>query len=108
VTWVTTNFLRNGATVTKITEGIQGLELAIAKRLAREGARGIIVYRSKCEQGRGAASVDSLGRECLVVKADVSVPEDSYRLVATPLERFGSVNGLVQVDVPARRVSNTL
>ena len=29
------------------------------------------------------------------VKADVSVPEDCYRLAAATLERFGSVNGLV-------------
>ena len=34
------------------------------------------------------------GTECLFVKADVSVPEDCYHLVAAAPERFGSVNGL--------------
>ena len=36
-----------------------------------------------------------MGTECFFVKADVSVPEDCYHLVAAALERFGSVNGLV-------------
>jgi len=36
-------FLRNRATIAIITGGTQGLGLAIAKRLAREGARGIIL-----------------------------------------------------------------
>src|SRR6201981_594859 len=89
-------FLRNRATIAIITGGTQGLGLAIAKRLAREGARGIILSGRSGEQGeRAAATVDALGTECLFVKADVSVPEDCYRLVAAALERFGSVNGLV-------------
>ena len=89
-------FLRNRATVAIITGGTQGLGLAIAKRLAREGARGIILSGRNVDKGEGAAaSVGSLGTECLFVKADASVPEDCCRLVAAALERFGSVNGLV-------------
>jgi len=89
-------FLRNRATIAIITGGTQGLGLAIAKRLAREGARGIILSGRSLDKGEdAAASVNSMGTECFFVKADVSVPEDCYHLVAAALERFGSVNGLV-------------
>jgi len=89
-------FLRNRATIAIITGGTQGLGLAIAKRLAREGARGIILSGRSVDKGEdAAASVNSIGTECFFVKADVSVPEDCYHLVAAALERFGSVNGLV-------------
>lgn len=48
------------------------------------------------EKGRHAAeALQALGTECLFVQADVSVPEDCYRLVSAALERFGRVNGLV-------------
>ena len=41
-------------------------------------------------------------------KDDVSVPEDGYYLAAQQLERFRSVSGLMQLDVVARRISDTL
>jgi NAD(P)-dependent dehydrogenase (short-subunit alcohol dehydrogenase family) len=89
-------FLRNKTTIAIITGGTQGLGLAIAKRLAREGARGIIISGRNPDKGEGAAaSVSSIGTECLFVKADVSVSQDCYHLIAAALERFGSVNGLV-------------
>jgi NAD(P)-dependent dehydrogenase (short-subunit alcohol dehydrogenase family) len=54
-------FLRNKETIAIITGGTQGLGLAIAKRLAREGARGIILSGRSLDKGEGAAaSVGSL------------------------------------------------
>jgi len=44
----------------------------------------------------------------VVVKDDVSVPEDGYQLVAQQLERFRSVSGLMHLDVVARRISGPL
>jgi NAD(P)-dependent dehydrogenase (short-subunit alcohol dehydrogenase family) len=88
--------LRNRGTIAAITGGTQGLGLAIAKRLAIEGARGITISGRNDDKGeKAAASIRSLGTDCLFVKADVSIADDCYRLLATALEHFGSVNGLV-------------
>src|SRR6516162_7031548 len=89
-------FLRNRTTTTIITGGAQGLGFAIAERLTREGAHGIILSGRNLDKGeKAAASIQSGGTDCIFVKADVSIPEDCFKLVATALERFGSVNGLV-------------
>ena len=72
-------FLRNQSTVALITGGVQGLGLAIATRLAREGARGIVLSGRSLEKGQRAAEhLQALGTECLFVQADVSVPEDCW------------------------------
>lgn len=48
------------------------------------------------EKGRQAAQgLQALGTDCLFVPADVAVAADCERLVAAALERFGTVNGLV-------------
>jgi NAD(P)-dependent dehydrogenase (short-subunit alcohol dehydrogenase family) len=89
-------FLRNRGTIAVVTGGTQGLGLAIARRLAREGARGIIISGRNAEKGEGAAeNLRSSGTDCLFVKADVSTANDCYTLVDTALKHFGSVNGLV-------------
>ena len=89
-------FLRNRSTIAIITGGTQGLGLAIATRLAREGAPGMVISGRNAEKGEGAAEkLRSIGTDCLFVKADVSTANDCYRLVETALKRFGNVNGLV-------------
>ena len=94
---MTDNFLlRNRTTIAMITGGTQGLGLAIAKRLALEGARGIAISGRDSDKGQSAAkSVRALGTDCLFVKADVSIADDCFRLVNSAREHFGSVNGLV-------------
>ena len=88
--------MRNRPTIAVITGGTQGLGLAIAKRLALEGARGIAISGRNPDKGQSAAkSVCALGTDCLFVKADVSITDDCFRLIDTALGHFGSVNGLV-------------
>ena len=66
-------FLRNRTTTAIITGGSQGLGFAIAERLAREGARGVILSGRSLDRGeKAAATIQSHGTDCLFVKADVS------------------------------------
>src|SRR5262245_32796440 len=90
------DLLRNKTTTSIITGGAQGLGFAIAERLAREGARAIVLSGRSVEKGeKAAAKIQSAGTDCIFVKADVSNPEDCFKLIAATLERFGSVNSLV-------------
>jgi len=87
---------RNQSTIAVITGGTQGLGLAIAKRLATEGARGIVISGRNADRGESAAkSMRTRGTECLFVKADVSIPDDCHRLIDTAIKHFGRVNALV-------------
>jgi NAD(P)-dependent dehydrogenase (short-subunit alcohol dehydrogenase family) len=89
-------FLRNRSTIAVITGGTQGLGLAIAKRLAQEGAPGIVISGRNPGKGKEAAeNIRSLGADCLFVEADISIAGDCRRLVETALKHFGSINGLV-------------
>jgi NAD(P)-dependent dehydrogenase (short-subunit alcohol dehydrogenase family) len=89
-------FLRNRSTIAIITGATQGLGLAIAGRLAREGAPGMVISGRNAEKGEWAAGkLHSLGTDCAFVKADVSIADDCYRLVDATLKRFGNVNGRI-------------
>jgi NAD(P)-dependent dehydrogenase (short-subunit alcohol dehydrogenase family) len=78
-----------------ITGGTQGLGLAVAKRLAREGAAGIVISGRRAELGEAAAAeVRTLGTECHYVRADVGHADDCKRLMAAAIATLGSVNAL--------------
>jgi 3-oxoacyl-[acyl-carrier protein] reductase len=82
--------------VALVTGSSQGIGRATAERLARAGADIVINYRSNAGAAAEArAGIESLGRRCIVVQADVSKEEEVARLFATANEQLGPVTILV-------------
>jgi len=95
---------RHQNTVAVITGGTQGLGLAIARRLASEGAQGIVICGRDPKKGEGAqAEIAAMGTPCTYVAADVSIPEDCARVVDTAVERYGRINALVNSAATSAR-----
>lgn len=87
---------RHRGTRAVITGGTQGLGLAVAHRIAREGADAIVLAGRRSALGESAAAeIRALGTECVFVQADVGNADDCTRLMATAIAKLGSVNALV-------------
>jgi 3-oxoacyl-[acyl-carrier protein] reductase len=79
-----------------VTGSAVGVGRATALELARRGARVVINYsRSEEEARQTLAEVESLGAEALLVRADVSRDDQVRAMVRQTLDRFGSVDVLV-------------
>ena len=79
-----------------VTGSGQGIGRATAQRLARDGADIVINYRSNANAAAETkASIESLGRRCIVIQADVSKEDDVTRLFAGANESLGPITILV-------------
>ena len=75
-----------------VTGAGRGIGLAIAEAYIREGANVVIVDRDR-EVANQAA--ERLGNRALAVAADISVTEDVELIVKETIDRFGTVEILV-------------
>lgn len=98
------SFLRNSGTRAVITGGTQGLGLAVANRLAREGAKSVVISGRNTNKGLAAAEqVSALGTDCKFIAADVSKVKDCQSLMLGAIKNFGSVNALINsAGLPSR------
>lgn len=94
-----------------VTGAGRGIGRAIAKNFASEGAKVVINYsKSEKESQSLAQEIKNDGGTALVVKADVSKPNDVKELVKKTMDEFGRVDILVNnagVLIPAHFLDST-
>jgi len=81
--------------VAVVTGGTEGIGLATALRLAREGAKVAICARGQEKLDKAAAAIARTGAEVLAVAADMSKAADVERFMKAVVERFGRIDILV-------------
>lgn len=78
-----------------ITGASRGIGKAIAEAFAREGVDLTVIARGETELEQVSANIREVGRDCLVIPADITKEEDIKRAVSDTLDHFGKVDILV-------------
>jgi NAD(P)-dependent dehydrogenase (short-subunit alcohol dehydrogenase family) len=78
-----------------ITGGTDGLGLALARQLAREGASVAVCGRDEERLRAAEASLQEEGGDVLAQRADVSRAEDVEAFVEVAVARWGRIDGVV-------------
>ncbi len=79
-----------------VTGGGRGVGRAVSLAFGREGAALVINYVSNEQAAKETVSeLKEMGRDALMVKADVALKEDAERLIGACVDRFGRIDILV-------------
>ena len=79
-----------------VTGGSGGIGQALCKRLAKEGAKIVINYRSSIDKAKETKEkVEQIGSEALIVQADLSQVDRINNLVQKTIDHFGKIDILV-------------
>jgi UDP-glucose 4-epimerase len=81
--------------VAVVTGASSGIGEAIAKKLSREGLKVVLVARSRERLEHVAKQLHALGREAMVVTADLTQEEERVRVFEEVHAAYGSVDVLV-------------
>ena len=77
-----------------VTGAAKGIGRSIAIALAEDGAD-LVITENVTSASDTAKKIEAVGRSALVVKADVSNPEDANRVIESCIEKFGKIDILV-------------
>ena len=78
-----------------ITGGARGLGREIALVFAEAGADVAIVDKDKDEAEKVAQEIEKLGRDSIVVKADIKYPQEVEKMINSIKEKFSKIDILV-------------
>jgi NAD(P)-dependent dehydrogenase (short-subunit alcohol dehydrogenase family) len=78
-----------------VTGGSKGIGAVVARVLAEAGADLAIVGRDRVGLAETRAAVEAIGRECLVIEADLGTAEGPRHAGEAALDRYGVVDILV-------------
>jgi len=78
-----------------VTGGGRGIGKAIAIRLAQEGAKVVVVDKNQDTATSTVESIKEAGGQAAPIAADVTQSEDVRRMARTTVERFGTIDILV-------------
>ena len=82
--------------VALVTGGTRGIGRGIALRLAKEGARVAVGYRSnKTEAQNTLRFLQAGGADCVAIESDITDPSRAEQLIKTVLDRYGRLDILV-------------
>jgi NAD(P)-dependent dehydrogenase (short-subunit alcohol dehydrogenase family) len=82
--------------VVVVTGATQGVGAAIARRVARLGAAGLVISGRDAARGEAVrAELEALGPEAVFVAAELADPDACRAVIAVADERFGRLDGLV-------------
>ena len=87
--------LRLEGKVAVVTGAGQGLEAAIARKFAGEGARLVLADLRTGPVGRVVEEIVAAGGEAAAVQVDVTSDDDCRRMIDTAVERYGGIEILV-------------
>jgi glucose 1-dehydrogenase len=92
--------------VALVTGSSQGIGQGIAVRLAQEGARVIINYRSPQDSAKDTEDqVKETGRDSISCMADITKPNEVQAMVDAGLQKFGKIDILVNNAGVEKRAS---
>lgn len=92
--------------ITIINGGTQGLGEAVARRLASTGSTGLVLAGRSTDRGTALADeLSAAGTPAIYVHADVTADGAIAAVVDACKDRFGTVNGLVNVAAKTTRAT---
>ena len=93
-------------TVTIINGGTQGVGEAVARKLAADAATGLVLAGRSLDRGQAlAAELTEAGTPTVFLAADIGDPDAPAAIVDACKQRFGTVNGLVNVAAATSRAT---